>query len=525
VLAAGEPAVVLDSGQPAELVLGDGVTAMADLRRAVWGDDTRLAAGATAVQPPGLLSYRTSFRIEKYGAVDTTGATDSGAAVRAAIAAAYAAGGGTIEFPAGIIRIDSLPMIPNNGAAQPVQPPMAFVGQGSHRDGGLNGSLSTMTGGTILDIRDSSGIAKIDTRGRGVLVIRDLTLTNMGAADTIPFVKHTNTVLHVENIAIWGHASKSDTACDQDGFQHGTAGTGYVVDGSATASYSGYGTTINGVYFNRIRRGIYGLRSCNALVASGLTFGFQCGADATAGAIHFDGTGDQATANQISDVIIESMGYVYPVFMVNASSNTFRGLQIWDHDATMITAIYHGANCNGNFYEGYIPAAPKRLTGSGAVFRSGSWIDVTLGGATTMVQPQAASPSGNTQSLFKVNRSLAEAVNPGGAIFQVVQNGTVTTRGAAPYFSITNESASNSALTIDYESLVRSSGSLKLFAGSGATDRVSISRGCLVISYGTTAQRPNPNGSPGLHYFDTTLGKPIWTNGSGAWVDATGTAV
>jgi len=43
-LAAGEPAVVLDSGQPAELVLGDGVTAMTDLRRAVWGDDARLAA-------------------------------------------------------------------------------------------------------------------------------------------------------------------------------------------------------------------------------------------------------------------------------------------------------------------------------------------------------------------------------------------------------------------------------------------------------------------------------------------------
>jgi len=54
VLAAGEPAVVLDSGQPAELVLGDGVTAMADLRRAVWGDDARLAAAATATQPGDL---------------------------------------------------------------------------------------------------------------------------------------------------------------------------------------------------------------------------------------------------------------------------------------------------------------------------------------------------------------------------------------------------------------------------------------------------------------------------------------
>jgi len=54
VLAAGEPAVVLDSGQPAELVLGDGVTAMTDLRRAVWGDDARLALAGTATQPGDL---------------------------------------------------------------------------------------------------------------------------------------------------------------------------------------------------------------------------------------------------------------------------------------------------------------------------------------------------------------------------------------------------------------------------------------------------------------------------------------
>ncbi|HQW90179.1 MAG TPA: GDSL-type esterase/lipase family protein, partial [Nitrospira sp.] len=54
VLAAGEPAVVLDSGLPAELVLGDGVTAMADLRAAVWDDDARLALADTATQPGDL---------------------------------------------------------------------------------------------------------------------------------------------------------------------------------------------------------------------------------------------------------------------------------------------------------------------------------------------------------------------------------------------------------------------------------------------------------------------------------------
>lgn len=47
----------------------------------------------------------------------------------------------------------------------------------------------------------------------------------------------------------------------------------------------------------------------------------------------------------------------------------------------------------------------------------------------------------------------------------------------------------------------------------------------LVLS-GTTAQRPTiPAGTVrvGISYFDTTLGKPIWWDGSG-WVDATGTS-
>ncbi len=40
---------------------------------------------------------------------------------------------------------------------------------------------------------------------------------------------------------------------------------------------------------------------------------------------------------------------------------------------------------------------------------------------------------------------------------------------------------------------------------------------------GTTANRPTA-GQTGRSYFDTTLGKPIWDNGTN-WVDATGTVV
>ena len=85
ILAAGEPAVVLDSGQPAELVLGDGVTAMADLRAAVWDDDARLALAATAVQPADLTAYasdpgtaRVAARLRSGRAVTVAFVGDSG---------------------------------------------------------------------------------------------------------------------------------------------------------------------------------------------------------------------------------------------------------------------------------------------------------------------------------------------------------------------------------------------------------------------------------------------------------------
>jgi hypothetical protein len=42
----------------------------------------------------------------------------------------------------------------------------------------------------------------------------------------------------------------------------------------------------------------------------------------------------------------------------------------------------------------------------------------------------------------------------------------------------------------------------------------------------TTAKRPTANLLPGMHLFDSTLGKPIWRNAANTlWVDATGATV
>jgi len=95
VLAAGEPAVVLDSGQPAELVLGDGVAAMADLRRAVWGDDARLAAAATATQPGDL---GTAAAADVGDLATSAQGAKADTAVQPADLAVYATNGG-LYFP------------------------------------------------------------------------------------------------------------------------------------------------------------------------------------------------------------------------------------------------------------------------------------------------------------------------------------------------------------------------------------------------------------------------------------------
>lgn len=63
----------------------------------------------------------------------------------------------------------------------------------------------------------------------------------------------------------------------------------------------------------------------------------------------------------------------------------------------------------------------------------------------------------------------------------------------------------------------------------GSVDTSSIEGGVVTLAVGTagrvpavtTAGRPANPGRAAVHYFDTTLGQPIWWNGV-AWVDAAG---
>ncbi len=51
-----------------------------------------------------------------------------------------------------------------------------------------------------------------------------------------------------------------------------------------------------------------------------------------------------------------------------------------------------------------------------------------------------------------------------------------------------------------------------------------INAGADIEWVGTTAKRPPIKSASNTAYFDTTLGKPIWFDGTN-WIDATGTTV
>jgi len=65
----------------------------------------------------------------------------------------------------------------------------------------------------------------------------------------------------------------------------------------------------------------------------------------------------------------------------------------------------------------------------------------------------------------------------------------------------------------------------QFYSGATSTAAALIVNAMLASASGTTANRPNPNNyTVGTTYYDTTLGKPVWTNGA-AWRDAAGVAV
>jgi hypothetical protein len=263
--------------------------------------------------------------VKDYGAVGD-GTTDDSNAVINAIAAAVAAGGGTIYFPTGTYRITSQLVIPNDGGSPPYQKPIRLLGAGAH----YSPLAHTPNGGSILDLRSTTSPAKIETLGFGLLEITGLTLedTTDGTTD---FIHTTNTTLFIKGVSFYG---KTAIAPTQDAIVMG--GTVAHTGGASTDGFQGYGTVIDANFFQKIRRGVYGKTYTNGIVVTNNSWWTQCGG---AAAIESDGAGDNNAGWYISGNLIEETNYTYAIKLTKSNGFVMVGNNFYDATGTT-TAHY-----------------------------------------------------------------------------------------------------------------------------------------------------------------------------------------
>ena len=461
-----------------------------------FGDNARylagrpLCAGAPASGAP--LTWNATGKCWGTGGPVTVGNTvlnttcppgvDQTAALNAQLAALYTAGGGTLVV-SGVCLISGQLVIPNNGGTIPTQPTYRITGAGASANGTF-GALPQSPSG--LDMRVNASVAKIDTRGQGLLEIDHLNLVD-GGSDCSPFIQSTNTTLRVHDATISGTASGA-SACNDAIVLGGTTTT---FNGLSTGAFQGYGTVIVSNFFNKIRRGVYGKVYVNNLVIRDNAWSLTCGATGTVGAIEFD-PNSQASSGQFNIIegnLFEVPNYVYAVVLhAGASGNVMMGNGIWDGTSTTVGVVALVGSVGqslfvGNPINGSYPALTvDNSAGSGT--NHWFWLDGN------------GWKSGDVEGMLNVRTDL-------GGGFQV------------------NDDAGHT-MAIDIGSgFVRNSGTMDFYAGTGTTDMVRIMRGPLRLLRLVTTARPAASIGAGAEYFDTTLNLPLWSNGTN-WTDAAG---
>jgi len=335
-----------------QLLIGNGAGYTLGTLTAGPGVSITNAAGSVTI---GSLIGQQSFFVQAY--VDAAGSvwnasTDNTAPINACIAAASAAGGGTVVFPVGRGLALGAIVVPYAGTSGPTQVPLRLTGSGPTTNGYWNGSPN---GGTILDLRYSGGgaqVAAIDTRGAGFLQIDNTTIVN-GGSGNYQFFQTTNTTVHLDRVTWVGNSANSGTACVQNAILLGgnTSASSTLATNASTAGFQGYGSRITNCYFEHINVAVGFGGSANGVYLDNNTVSASCGSSASHGAPYvFYGAGLGTGGNVMNGGIVEITHYPYAVSMIdigaNNTQNYFFGLGSYDETmgSPTVGAFYFSAN-------------------------------------------------------------------------------------------------------------------------------------------------------------------------------------
>lgn len=297
-----------------------------------------VTSGAMAQQVDWVSQIRNRpvYDVRTYGA-KCNGSTDDTTALNATIAAAQATSG-IVFSPAGTCKALGQIVLPNDSASPtPHQRTVYITGVGA-----VSGFGIAPQSGSVWDLRYAgAGVAKIDTRGLGLLEIANITMKDDGF-DSKAFLQTTNTTLKIHDTAWIGNPAKGGggSAPDQDVLILG--GTSITIGSGTNAAFQGYGTVIDGNFFNRIRRAVYGRTFANAVVVTNNSIWVQCGGTATEAAIDWIGdSGEPDVGGVISNNLIEMTGYVYGIKLEYVSNFSLVSNNFYDADPLVILAFQY----------------------------------------------------------------------------------------------------------------------------------------------------------------------------------------
>lgn len=302
------------------------------------------------------------------------GATDDTNAFNGLISTVYNAGGGTI-YVRGTCLILGAVVFPNDGAASPKQVAMRITGAGSSANG-YWGVLPASP--SALDLRYNASVAKLDTRGAGLLEIDHITLKD-GGSDCAPFIHTTNTTLNIHDTAFSGTAAGL-TACNDAIILGGTAAN---VGGSSDDAFQGYHTIITQNFFDKVRRMALLQTYANNIWITYNTYSSSSGnALVNGAAIELNAPASSTTGNIIQNNLFEVPYVYYGIRLVRgpAIDNVIQGNGCYDGSTNFIACVRFESGNAFNFaasnFASEFPQVSEGGSGNTVIDHSGNGASV-----------------------------------------------------------------------------------------------------------------------------------------------------